>query len=200
VRPRGLVRAAILAGCLAGLVASGRVEVVAAECDGPYPSFTSAAPTASRVLIGQIVAIDPGPEAPLDEAGRTSRFVLSGWSVLDDDRLVEERFEDLQSQPCAGYVVGRVGDAIALAIDGRDFEPPQVVNAVAWVQGEPPQRSGIETVTIADVYALVGRPMPDPLPMASAAPTTSPALPLLIGAGSIALILAGAFALFRASR
>jgi hypothetical protein len=200
MRPRGLVRVAVLAACLAALTASGRAEVVAAECDGPYPSFANAAPSASRVLIGQIIAIDPGPEAPLDEAGRTSRFVLRGWSVLEDDRLVEERVEDLQSQPCAGYVVGRVGDAIALAIDGRDFEPPQVVNAVAWVQGAPPQLIGIESVTVADVYALVGRPMPDPLPIASAGPTSSPALPLLIGAGSIALILAGAFVLFRASR
>ncbi|MFP5342893.1 MAG: hypothetical protein ACLGIJ_08220 [Candidatus Limnocylindria bacterium] len=190
----------MLAGSLAAIAAAGRVEVVAAECDGPYPSFTNAAPTASRVLIGQVVAIDPGPDAPPDEAGRTSRFFLRGWSVLEDDRIVEERFEDVQSQPCAGYVVGRVGDVIALAIGGRDFEPPQVVNAVAWIQGVPPQRIGIETVTIADVYMLVGRPMPDPLPMAAAAPRTSPVLPVLIAAGSIALLLAGGFVLFRASR
>lgn len=134
----------------------------AAECDGPYPSFRNAAPSARQIIIGQVV------EAAGDRAdrsdGRTSTFLLRGWSVLENSRPVDVQIDDVPTQPCAGVIVARPGDEIAIAFGGRDFQPPQVVNAVAWLNGAAPQLIGIETITFAEVYALVGLDAPISLP------------------------------------
>jgi hypothetical protein len=133
-------------------------SVALGECDGPFPSFEHASLNARRIVIGQVVATLPGAE-PLED-GRTSQFVLRGWSVLEDDRPVEIDVRDVQTQPCAGYIMARPGDRIAIAFEGRDFVPAQVVNAVAWLQGDPPPFAGIEATTIAVIYARLGRVPP----------------------------------------
>ena len=148
--------------------------VALGECDGPFPSFRQAAPTARRIVIGQVIAALPGAQG-LDD-GRTSRFTLRGWSVLDGDQPVEIDVEDLQSQPCAGYIMARPGDRIAIAFEGVDFTPAQVVNAVAWLQGDPPRFGGIESTTIGAIYALLGRAPPVLAPPADAVPATGPSI------------------------
>ncbi len=143
-----------------------------AECDGPFPSFEHAAPSARRIVIGQVVATLPGAEA--FEDGRTSQFVLRGWSVLEDDRHVEIEVRDVQSQPCSGYIVARPGDRIAIAFEGHDFAPAQVVNAVAWLEGDPPPIDGIEFTTIGAIYARLGRVPPVPVATDPAEPAADP--------------------------
>ncbi len=158
------------------------------ECDGPFPSFEHAAPSARRIVIGQVIATLPGAEA--FEDGRTSQFVLRGWSVLENDRAVEIDVRDVLSQPCSGYIVARPGDRIAIAFEGHDFAPAQVVNAVAWLQGEPPPFDGIEFTTIATIYARLGRVPPtlvSPDPAAAAAPSIDWPIVLLVLAAASAL-------------
>ncbi len=178
-------------------VASGVVltpSVALGECDGPFPSFQHAAPSAQRIVIGQVIATLPAP-AGFDD-GRSSRFTLRGWSVLDGDRPVEIDVEDLQSQPCAGYITARAGDRIAIAFEGHDFTPAVVVNAVTWLQGDPPPFDGIESTTIGAIYALLGR-IPPVLAPPAAEPATGPsidwpivlALVLALASGLGALVL-----------
>ena len=161
-------RGAMISGLLVVAVLVTPATAVG-ECDGPFPSFQHAAPSARRIVIGQVVAVLPGPISP---DGYTSRFTLRGWSVLDGDVPVEFDVRDVQSQPCAGYIVARQGDRIAIAFDGHDFTPPQVVNAVAWLQGAPPSFDGIEWTTVAAIYDLLGRVPPAVVP--GTAPESNP--------------------------
>ena len=187
---------------LAVLVASLLVapSVALGECDGPFPSFEHAAPNARRIVIGQVIATLPGAEALED--GRTSQFVLRGWSVLEDDRTVEIDVRDLQSQPCAGYIVARPGDRIAIAFEGRDFVPAQIVNAVAWLQGDPPPFAGIESTTIAAIYARLGRVPPVLEAPGAAAPAAGPTIewPILVLLLLAAATAPGVFVLRRRTR
>jgi hypothetical protein len=88
---------------LALLVVAGAVvlapPIALGECDGPFPSFEHAAPSARRIVIGQVVATLPGAEA--FEDGRTSQFVLRGWSVLEDDRAVRSTSGTYRPSPVA---------------------------------------------------------------------------------------------------
>jgi hypothetical protein len=161
-------------------------SIALGECDGPFPSFEHAAPSARRIVIGQVIATLPGADA-LDD-GRTSRFVLRGWSVLESDSPVEIDVADLQSQPCAGYIVARPGDRIAIAFEGHDFAPAQVVNAVAWLQGDPPRVDGIESTTIGAIYALLGRVPPV---LASPSPTEPGTGPFIDWPIALAVLVAG---------
>lgn len=149
-------------------------SVALGECDGPFPSFEHASLNARRIVIGQVVATLPGAE-PLED-GRTSQFVLRGWSVLEDDRPVEIDVRDVKTQPCAGYIMARPGDRIAIAFEGRDFVPAQVVNAVAWLQGDPPPFAGIESTTIAAIYVRLGRVPPVLVAPGAAAPSAGPSI------------------------
>lgn len=163
-----------------------------AECDGPFPSFRSAAPSARQIIIGQVV--EAADDRPDRSDGRASTFLLRGWSVLEDSRPVEVQIDDVPTQPCAGVIVARPGDEIAIAFGGRDFQPPQVVNAVAWLNGAAPQLIGIETVTFVEVYALVGLDAPANLPdeVRPAGEQQAPwllALPLVAAAAGIAALL-----------
>ena len=183
----------VLVGLAGALVLTP--SVVLGECDGPFPSFQHAAPTARRIVIGQVIAPLPGPEGFDD--GRTSRFTLRGWSVLDGDRPVEIDIEDLQSQPCAGYIMARPGDRIAIAFDGLDFTPAQVVNAVAWLQGDPPRFDGIESTTIGAIYGLLGRVPPVLAPPLTAEPVAGPSIdrPIALALLAAALVLVSGSAL-----
>ena len=155
------------------------------ECDGPFPSFEQAAKSARRIVIGQVIATLPGAEAMED--GRSSQFVLRGWSVLEDDRPVEIDVRDVKTQPCSGYIVARAGDRIAIAFEGHDFAPAQVVNAVAWLQGDPPPFDGIEFTTIGAIYARLGRVPPSPAPAAAGPSFDRPIVVVLVLAATSVL-------------
>lgn len=68
---------------------------------------------------------------------------------------------DLPTQPCAGVIQAREGDRIALAFDATDFSPPIQVNTVAWIRGTPWDFSGVETITVAEVFRLLDLTPPD---------------------------------------
>jgi len=111
---------------------------------------------------------------------------------------------DVQSQPCAGYVMARPGDRIAIAFDGHDFTPPIVVNAVAWVEGAPPPFDGIESTNVGAIYTLLGR-VP-PVLVSPAAPEPPPGDPArdgrfwLLVALLAAVMFLGAFGWRRRAR
>jgi len=184
-------RRVLVLGLLAGSLLANPSSALG-ECDGPFASFRNAAPSARRIVIGDVVATLPGP--PVENDGRTSRFTLEGWSVLDGDQPITIDVRDLLSQPCAGYIVARPGDRIAIAFDGHDFVPLTVVNAVAWI-GPAPEFLGIESTDVPAIYALLGRVPPTvaPWPVRGAAaergvPPTNTALPLLAVAVLVLLL------------
>ena len=171
----------VLGVLIAGLLVSPSAAL--GECDGPFPSFEHAAASARRIVIGQVIATLPGTE-PMED-GRSSQFVLRGWSVLEGDRPVEIDVRDVLTQPCSGYIMARPGDRIAIAFEGHDFMPAQVVNAVAWLQGDAPPVEGIETTTIGAIYARLGRVPPSPAQAAAGSSIDWPIVVVLgLGAAS----------------
>ncbi len=188
--------AGLLVACAAVIVA-GRPAPVAADCDGPYPSFREAAPSARRVVIGDVVAMEPVDQW-LDMEGRSSRFTLQAWSILDGVGPVVVPVRDLVSQPCAGYLFGKVGDQVAIAFDGRAFSNRIEVNAIAWVGGRAPDRIGIESLTVGEVFMAVGLPVPAVFPpQAVSADAPDPGPSWLPVAAVVAGLLAAAVVLRR---
>jgi hypothetical protein len=95
---------------------------VAAECDGPVPSFSGAVATAKRVVIGDVVAVrEGGLVKPAASAGSSSRFTLRVRYAVVGDAEKSMEIRDLLTQPCAGVVQAREGDRIALAFNATDI-------------------------------------------------------------------------------
>ena len=135
---------------------------VAAECDGPYPSFRAALPTAQRVVIGDVIAVRRGGGwNPAKGGGEASRFTLKVRYVPRGTAPAQVEITDLPTQPCGPAVVVHKGDRIALLFDGTDFTPPVTVNAVAWIRGTPVFDFDDQTITVAEVYRLLGLDPPD---------------------------------------
>ena len=154
---RGLMAAAIALGVL------GLSPIrVAAECDGPVPSFREALATAKRVVIGDVVAVHDGGllEASTSD-GWSSRFTLQIRSTPVGEAQGTLEIDDLPTQPCAAGVQARKGDRIAIAFDATAFEPPIHVNTVAWIRGTAPDFVGVETITTAEVFRLLDLTPPD---------------------------------------
>ncbi len=68
---------------------------------------------------------------------------------------------DLQTQPCAPDVIARAGDRIAFAFNATDYHPPIQINTVAWIRGTPQDSIGVETISLPEVFALLGQDPPD---------------------------------------
>jgi hypothetical protein len=154
---RGLMATAIAFGVL------GLSPIrVAAECDGPVPSFREALATADRVVIGDVVAVHDGGlmEASTSD-GWSSRFTLLTRSTPVGAPRKTVEIDDLPTQPCAAGVQARKGDRIAIAFDATAFEPPIQVNTVAWIRGTAPDYVGVERITTAEVYRLLGLTPPE---------------------------------------
>ncbi len=135
---------------------------VAAECDGPYPSFRTALGTAQRVVIGDVVAVRKGGGwDPAKGRGEASRFTLEVRFVPRGTAPAQMEITDLPTQPCASMVLVHEGDRIALLFGGTDFTPPVTVNVAAWIQGTPQDYPGVETITVAEIYRLLGLDPPD---------------------------------------
>lgn len=147
----------LVVALLAAAALTSGATPVGAECQGPVPSFRDVAPTAQRVLIGDVVAVQTGGLTEPDGSGHSSRFTLRVRYVPRGTAPAVMEISDLPTQPCAGVMVARVGDRIALALDGTDYTPPIPVNTIAWIRGSPPFNDPMfETITVAEVYALLG--------------------------------------------
>jgi hypothetical protein len=178
-----------LAAFALGLVLA-RPAPVAAECDGPVPSFRRFAASAETIVVGDVVAANPSGTYT-DDHGRSSWFTIRVREGIKGDAPGVLRFRDLPFLPCSDHIVRvAAGDRIALALDATTFsEPPTVVNIPAWIHGEKPPWSGAQRVTRRGVWALVG--MEPPATDTGAAPST-PArseLPLLLLAALIGAAL-----------
>jgi hypothetical protein len=154
-----------------------------AECDGPAPSFLPALATAKRIVIGDVIEVQAGGLLEPQADGRSSRFTLRVRYVLRGDAPARMDIRDLVMQPCAGTVIARTGDRIAIAFDAVDFTPPIRVNAVAWIRGTPPE--GNETITQTAIFEHLGLTAPN----TAIAPPDAPAR--LWPMGIFVLVLAG---------
>ena len=185
---RGLLSTAI---ALLGL-AAGSLPV-AAECDGPIPSFRDALETATRVVIGDVIAVHRGGIFEEDGAGAlSSRFTVRVRFTPVGEAPETMEIADLPTQPCATVVMARKGDRIALAFDATDFTPPIHVNTVAWIRGAPPDVAGAETITTAEVFRLLNLAEPDTATADDHWATDAPILALIgVAAAALAGVLAG---------
>ncbi len=92
---------------------------------------------------------------------------------------------DLAFLPCPDHIImARQGDRIALALGATVGSNPTTFDTVAWIRGTPPDFAGIERITVAEAFSLVGKTPPD---TATAAPPPGSTLPI----GGMAVLLAG---------
>jgi hypothetical protein len=179
-----------VASAIALTVGGTGASTTFAECDGPVPSFRKALGTAQRVVIGDVIDVRLGGLLEPQADGRSSRFTLRVRHVLRGEAPKVMDIRDLVTQPCAGSIVARPGDRIAIAFDAIDFTPPMVVNSAAWIRGEP-WGDSYERISETEIFERLGLDAPDtavatPDPPADAPPLGS--LPLVIP-GLVGLIL-----------
>ena len=156
----------------------------AASCDGPVPSFREHATSAARIVIGDVIAVDD--RAPWgDDLGRSSRFTLRVHFVLRGRAPSVMHLRDRAFLPCPDHIiVARKDDRIALALGATGFSPKITFDTVAWIRGIPPAFAGIERITVAQAFALVGLAPPE---TAMASQPIEPVVPL----ESAAVLLVG---------
>jgi hypothetical protein len=165
----------------------GLAGAAAAECDGPPPPFAETVASAKRIVIGDVVAIDPASDAG---PGRSRHFTLQVSHVVRGQLIERLDVNDVPMQECAGDIVAALGDRIALALDATAFTPAIPANGVAWVDGPAPE--GLETTTVEEVYKLARVPMPAPGPAAAADTMPSWLGPALWGlAVAVVLVIVG---------
>lgn len=167
-----------------GFAAVGAPPVVA-DCDGSVPSFRVHAASADRIVIGDVISVDP--TSPwTDDRGRSSRFTLQVRYVVRGPADAVMTLRDRAFLPCADHVIlAGTGDRIALALGATGFEPPIRFDTVAWIGGTATDFAGIERMTVAEVFLLVGQTPPE---TATAAPSTDGTPPPI---GFVAAVLAG---------
>lgn len=191
--------AVVLAGVFAGLTATATSlaapRPVRADCDGPFPEFGDLVRSAKTIVIGDVVAIERGGAwDPLDE-GVSSRFSLQIAHVVRGSSHPVVRIDDMPTTRCASVIGARLGDRIALAVDGSAFDRSDGVNMVAWIDAVPPPGFGpraanpADTFSVEDVFALVGRELPAPQ-SAEGAPAEATSSPLTV-LGVLAVSLVG---------
>lgn len=187
---RGRVARLSVASVVAAVTLAAGAAPASAVCDGPLPSFRDALSTATRIVIGDVVAVRSGGlwDAGID--GRSSRFTLRVRYVLRGEAPAVMEIRDLPTQPCAAGVIARAGDRIALAFDATDFTPPIRVNAIAWIRGIPPAFEGFEIITATGVFELLGQAPPDTATAAPDLPHAPPLAPfLLLVTGFLGVVL-----------
>jgi hypothetical protein len=139
---------------------SSPVQPVEAECNPPGadPSFRKAAPYATRILVGEVVAVAPDALNPGD--GTSYRFTVAVERTLRGKTTTTLVVDRLRTGACVMWLSAAIGDRIALAMDIREPDPSIARNTAAWIAGTPPP-SGYETITLKDVLALARLRVPD---------------------------------------
>jgi MYXO-CTERM domain-containing protein len=176
----------------AGLTAA-TARPVSASCDGPIPSFREFAAAASRIVIGRVTAVDS--TAPWrDDEGRSSRFTLRIDYVVRGESPATMEVRDAAFLGCADHIViARVGDEIALAFDVPGLLGEGSLSTIpAWVKGTPMEWGGAETITVREVFSLVGKTVP-PATSTDAATSAPGSTPIWPAFGVLAAFLATAW-------
>jgi hypothetical protein len=186
---RRIARLSVASAIALTVLATGGAPTLA-ECDGPVPSFRKAIATAQRIVIGDVVNVRRSGSLEPRSDGRSSRFALRVRFVLRGEAPIHMDIRDLQMQPCAGAVIARTGDRIAIAFDAVDFTPAIGVNAVAWIRGTAPTED-YERITQTEVFELLGLDAPDTAVAMTDPPASAPPLGLLpVGVpGLVGLVL-----------
>ena len=168
---------------------------VYASCDGPIPPFREFAATSPRILIGRVTAVDS--TAPWrDDQGRSSRFTLDVEYVVRGESSISIDVRDAAFLPCADHIIiARVGDRIALAFDVPGLMGDETVSTIpAWISGTPMPWGVAETITVREVFSLVGKAVPPATSTETArpAPVSAPTWPPLgVLAGCLTVVLLG---------
>jgi hypothetical protein len=180
-------------GAFAALAAAALTAAIArpvlASCDGPVPSFRQFAATSPRILIGRVTAVDPVAQWRDDE-GRSSRFTLDVEYVVRGESSPVIDVRDEAFLGCADHIIiARVGDQIALAFDVPGLMGDETVNTIpAWISGTPMQWGGAETITVREVFSLVGMAVP-PVTSTEAARSAPESAPMWPPIGLLAACL-----------
>jgi starvation-inducible outer membrane lipoprotein len=178
----------VTAALIAILGVLGFAGLAAGVCEGEPLPFAKAVASAKQIVIGDVVAVRPRDDAA---PGPSNRFTLQVTHFVRGESLARIEINNVPTQPCANPIVAAVGDRIALALGGTMFDPPEPVNAVVWIVGQPPK--GFEATTIENVYKLAGVPMPVPAPAAPKPDPPSPWLgPVMWGLGVGLVFVIGA--------
>lgn len=189
----------IVTACLLAITAAlSASHPVVADCDGPFPEFRKLVKTAKTIVIGDVVAVQRGGAWDPVDGGVSSRFTLQIAYILRGSSEPVVQINDLQTSGCAPVIGARLGDRIAIAYDGAEFDRTAGVNMVAWIDAVPPPAFGpggasqAETLSVEDAFALIGQAVPPPASPepspAPAVPSESPILPVLIGAILVAAL------------
>jgi hypothetical protein len=169
---------------------------VAAECThfDPWPSFTAAASTAKRIVVGEVVESYAN-----DSADNAVTFRVRVDEVLRGPLVTSLEFRDVvvsgaPLEVCDDSILRvLVGDVLAFAFDAHLPGVAEPVLAVAWIRGTPDEFlvPGAERLTLAQARALAGLPPTDTLPEPrSGSRANLPLVPLLgMLAGLTVLIL-----------
>jgi hypothetical protein len=171
-----------LATLAVAALAATTARPVIASCDGPVPSFRQFAATSPRILIGRVTAVDSTAEWRDDE-GRSSRFTLNVEYVVRGESSPVIDVRDAAFLPCADHIIiARVGDQIALAFDVPGLMGDESVSTIpAWINGTPMPWGGAETISVREVFSLVGKAVPPATSTEAArsAPKSAPMWPAI---------------------
>jgi hypothetical protein len=142
----------------------------AAECNpaGADPSFRKAAPFATRILAGTVVAVASDDLNPT--GGESYRFTVAIERTLRGPQTTTLVVDRIETGACVRWLSAAVGDRVALALDARVSDPSIPTNIAAWIDGVPRESSPYERLTLTEVVDLARGPQ---MPDTSTGPTAS---------------------------
>lgn len=154
------VRPVVAAVAVSGLLLTSATPA-AAECNPPGadPSFHSAIPSASDVVVGQVVAV--APDGLSLTGGPSYRFTVAVDQVLRGRSASVIDVDYLETGSCVRWLSAAIGDRIALAMHAGGADPSIARNTAAWISGTPPVSTGFESISLAEVLDLVRLAAPD---------------------------------------
>jgi hypothetical protein len=133
---------------------------VDAECNPPGAdlSFRRAAPLAREVVAGTVIAVQPDGLGTPRPAGSSFRFTVAIEHELRGEVPSPLIVDFLETGGCVRWISASVGDVIALALDVDRTDPGIATNTAAWIKGTTGDSGGFESVTLAELRALLVRP------------------------------------------
>lgn len=178
-------RVTVLSVLLAGVALSTTATPVAAECTqlDRWPSFTEAAPSAKRIIVGEVVEsyFDDSADNAITFRMRVDEVLRGRSRRALEFRDVVRSGAPLTICPGDSILRVRVGDILAFAFDARVASSPDPVLAVAWIRGTPDDflMPGAERLTLAEVRSLAALPATDTALPSEERERSIPMIPLL---------------------
>ena len=190
-----LVTGVLAAATFAVVALIGTPRPVAAECTSGFdrwPPFRELAPSATRIVVGTVVAA-----YDYDSADNAIRFRFGVDEVLRgaSPSVIEFRtpIPAADAHICPGDSLLRVGirDVIALAYDSRTAGRSERVSAAAFISRPraPWCMPGIERLSLAEVRRLAALPRTDTETSPASSETPLAALAIAGAAGAIAGVI-----------